>query len=96
MSVALPRRRVAAIAALVAVPLVLTANSSRDGAPAAPKFVHRGLFNMVAAPGDESVERVRADEQFNSARSAPGGIVSPSAYNSAWSQVETMTPVGGS
>lgn len=46
-------------------------------------------------PGDESHEAATAAEQYAQARTAPGGIVNPGAYTSAWQDLQALPASGG-
>jgi hypothetical protein len=98
------RRRVAAVlAALLIVATALLAarltNTSPSAAPLSPAAKELqasspgGVENGGA--GGESAESHKAQEQFDNARLAPGGVVAAGAYSTAFASLTGLPPAGG-
>src|SRR5215212_6870647 len=100
------RRAVTILAALMVVATALVAARVAGGGPSAspPSNLSptskelmpsspRGVENGGA--GGESAEAHKAEEQFDNARLAPGGIVAPGAYSTAFGTLTGLKSAGG-
>ena len=94
-----------AVAAAVALVLVATAavvghlsTRSPEASPIAKLALGAKEFQRGAqggSAGDESREAFKAQEQFDNARLAPGGVVKAGAYGEAFENLSTLHDAGG-
>jgi sugar lactone lactonase YvrE len=95
---------VAVVAALAAVAGGLLATGGRQSASphaqllsklASNELRHGSQGTANGGPGGESAELMAAMQQFDNARTAPGGIVAPGGYSTAYSNLQHLDTTGG-
>jgi hypothetical protein len=91
----------AAIAAVVAGILASSATHSASSQAnlasklAAGELRHGSQGTANGGSGGESAELMAAMQQFDNARTAPGGIVAPGGYSAAFGALQGLTTTGG-